>query len=89
MPVCRTATSPKYERPAPVELVGRQASQFQKGGETCLNDYTKGILEGLGFSLALSRKNGMRKMSQKLAAQIAAIVETGARDLEFRMKANA
>ena len=54
-----------------------------------MNDYTKGILEGLGFSLALSRKNGMRKISQKLAEQIVAIVETGARDLEFRMKANA
>jgi len=52
-----------------------------------MNDHTKGVLEGLGYSLALSRKGKDRKTSRKIAEQIVEIIEAAARDFEWRMKA--
>jgi len=54
-----------------------------------MDDHTAGVLEGLGFCLALSRKEKQRKTSRKIAEQIVEIVEAAASDLEFRMRATA
>ena len=52
-----------------------------------MNDHTKGVLEGLGYCLALVPKRS--KPSQRIAERIVEIVEATARDLEFRMRATA
>jgi hypothetical protein len=52
-----------------------------------MNDHTTGVLEGLGYCLALVPKRS--KLSQRIAERIVEIVEATARDLEFRMRVTA
>jgi hypothetical protein len=51
-----------------------------------MDDYVKGVLEGLGYCLTLSRKDKHGKASRIIRERI---IETAASDLEFRMTATA
>jgi hypothetical protein len=71
----------------PVGLGTTGYTVLKKGGETCLNDYTQGVLEGLAYARGLLRREKRSKASAKLAERILEIVDTDARDFEFRMQA--
>jgi len=52
-----------------------------------MNDHTAGVLEGLGYSLRLLRREKHSAASKKIAERILEILECGASDFEFRMRA--
>jgi hypothetical protein len=60
-----------------------------KGGETCLKDFTQGVLEGLAYSRTLLKAEKPSAASAKIARRILEITEAAASDLEFRMRATA
>jgi len=54
-----------------------------------MDDHTKGVLEGLGYCLTLSRKEKHAAASRIIRERIVEIVEAAASDVEFRVKASA
>jgi len=52
-----------------------------------MDDFTKGALEGLGYSLRLLRREKQFAASKKIGERILEILECGASDFEFRMRA--
>jgi len=54
-----------------------------------MDDYVKGVLEGLAYSRTLLKADKRSAVSAKIARRILEITEAAASDLDFRMRATA